>query len=893
MPAFTLPDLYMPFTTQLNPHLERAREHTRAWADRMGMFEAEDGERVWDEEGYDATDWPLFAALTHPTAQPSELDAVTDWHVWGWYFDDYFVRFFKWRRDLPGARTFVDRVMSFAPPHATPSPTPRNAVERGLDDLWARTGQLLAPAERQQFARGLDTMVRSTLWELGNLVHDRHPDPIDYLEMRRKTGGGQFAVNTSRIGVGVTVAPGILRSRAMRALGDAFADVLAFSNDMFSYDREVETEDALNNHVVVAQRFLGSDLPRAVGVVNDLLTARVEQLRKSVDDDLPRMLDETVADNAVRENVLEYGRGLQRWAAGIYRWSIGNPRYANPAQWPRQRTATADRPAHFPDGITVRRDDFRNWVGELRARGVWTAVPASADDIVTLVNWAHAHGWRVRPNGRSHSWAPLVVEPGDTDKVLLVDMTEHLNDVSIQPGTPASVTAQTGVIMEDLTAALQAAGYRLTGYPEVGDVTLGGVLAVDGHSSAVRPPDTVPEPGESFGTISNAVLELTAVVWDRDAGRYVLRTFARSDPEAAALTVGLGRSLIVRVRLQVAADRRLRCQSFDHIPAATLFADPASAGENSFAALLSRTWSASVYWFPFVAAPWLRIFSHEQARPPTSREVDSPYNYPFADSIPESASALLADVIAGQPALTPALQAAQAAHVSAGLTASAARDIWGWSRNILLSGRPSTLRVKAGSWAVITKRTNIQRAVHEFATYLTSALREHARRGEYPINQAVVLRLSGTDAPAEVAHPGARSPQLSAARPRPHCPDFDVVLWIDVLTTPGVAGSEAFYHRLEQWMLADFGRYAGVRPEWAKGWGFTDTAAWRDSTFIDEIIPAAFRYRQPPDDNWDTAVATLHALDPHGVYTTPLLNRLFASARSSTVDSTRLAVARG
>lgn len=879
MPAFSLPDLYMPFTTQQNPNLEHTRAHTRSWAAEMGMFEAEEGEQVWDEAGYDATDWALFAALTHPTAEPTELDAVTDWHVWGWYFDDYFVRFFKWRRDLPGARAFVDRVLSFAPLHATEAPTPRNAVERGLHDLWARTGSILPPAERQQFSRGLGTMVRSTLWELGNLVHDRHPDPIDYLEMRRKTGGGQFAVNTSQIGVGVTVPPRILGSRAMRALGDAFSDVLAFSNDMFSYDREVETEDQLNNHVVIAQRFLDSDLRRAVGIVNDLLTARVKEMEKSVDEDLPRLLEETGADSATEADVLEYGRGLQRWVAGIYRWSIGNPRYDNPALWPRQRGATAERPAHFPEEITLRREEFRNWEGKIRVHGTWTAAPTSADEVVTLVNWAHANGWRVRPKGRSHSWAPLVIQPDDAENVLLIDLTEHLNSVSIDAGTPASVTAQTGVVMEDLTARLQQAGHRLTGYPEIGDVTLGGVLAVDGHSSAAAPPGTTPEPGESYGTISNSVLELTAVVWDRDAGRYVLRTFDRSTPEAAALAVCLGRSLIVEVRLQVAADRRLRCQSFDHIPAATLFAAPDSADENSFAALLRQTWSASLYWFPFVAAPWLRIFSKEPTKPPASRQVDEPYNYPFADSIPESASALLTDVIAGKPALTPALQSAQAAHVSAGLTASGARDIWGWSRNILLTGRPSTLRVTAGSWAVITQRDRLQRAVHELATYLTTTLREHARRGEYPINQAVVLRVSGTDDPEEVAHPEARSPQLSAARPRPHYPDFDVVLWIDVLTTPGVPGSQKFYRELEQWMLSNFGRYAGVRPEWAKGWAFTDTSAWSDPTFIDEIIPAAFRYRQPPDDNWDTAAATLHALDPHGVYTSPLLNRLFATAR--------------
>lgn len=32
-------------------------------------------------------------------------------------------------------------------------------------------------------------------------------------------------------------------------------------------------------------------------------------------------------------------------------------------------------------------------------------------------------------------------------------------------------------------------------------------------------------------------------------------------------------------------------------------------------------------------------------------------------------------------------------------------------------------------------------------------------------------------------------------------------------------------------MLANYtGSYATLRPEWSKGWGYTDTAAWQDSS---------------------------------------------------------------
>ncbi|MET9915130.1 cholesterol oxidase substrate-binding domain-containing protein [Streptomyces sp. NPDC006476] len=52
--------------------------------------------------------------------------------------------------------------------------------------------------------------------------------------------------------------------------------------------------------------------------------------------------------------------------------------------------------------------------------------------------------------------------------------------------------------------------------------------------------------------------------------------------------------------------------------------------------------------------------------------------------------------------------------------------------------------------------------------------------------------------------------------------------------------------------------------------GRASDGAWIDRT----TIPDAYRARQPHDDNWDTAVATLRALDPAGVLTSVFRNKL-------------------
>ena len=94
MQPYELPDFYMPYPARLNPHLETARVHTKAWAREMEMLDAppeQPGSDIWDEAKFDSMDFALLCAYTHPDAPSRELDLVTDWYVWVFYFDDHFL----------------------------------------------------------------------------------------------------------------------------------------------------------------------------------------------------------------------------------------------------------------------------------------------------------------------------------------------------------------------------------------------------------------------------------------------------------------------------------------------------------------------------------------------------------------------------------------------------------------------------------------------------------------------------------------------------------------------------------------------------------------------------------------------------------------------------------
>lgn len=165
--------------------------------------------------------------------------------------------------------------------------------------------------------------------------------------------------------------------------------------------------------------------------------------------------------------------------------------------------------------------------------------------------------------------------------------------------------AGTGVTLEALLTYLEEHGLGVTAAPAPGDLTLGGALAIDAHGTAVPARGEQRLPGHTYGSLSNLVLSLTAVVWDEGSGGYVLRTYHRDEADCAALLTHLGRSLVTEVVLRVGANVNLRCVSRTDIPAAELFAAPGADGR-TLASYLDESGRVEAIWFAFTEFPGSR-----------------------------------------------------------------------------------------------------------------------------------------------------------------------------------------------------------------------------------------------------------------------------------------------
>ena len=72
--------------------------HSKAWAYEMGILDSPEkaqDEPIWDEHKFDSHDYALLFSYTHPDAPSPELDLITDWYVWVFFFDDHFLEIYR------------------------------------------------------------------------------------------------------------------------------------------------------------------------------------------------------------------------------------------------------------------------------------------------------------------------------------------------------------------------------------------------------------------------------------------------------------------------------------------------------------------------------------------------------------------------------------------------------------------------------------------------------------------------------------------------------------------------------------------------------------------------------------------------------------------------------
>jgi germacradienol/geosmin synthase len=326
--SFELPEFQINRAARLNPQLETARAHTVTWARQMGLTDPSAEVVPWTEDQLAANDFGLLCSHKFPDAPIDRLTIITDWYTWLFHLDDYFVEAFTRTGDVARAKAYLARIPQFTPVDPSrDAPAPANPTERGLADLWSRTAPTMSHGWRCRIRDSLEEILTGNLLELRRATARYSGDPVEYLEMKRKSNGGRVAACLAEFAQGAELPPDVADSPRVRALVEANNDSALLLNDIFSYDREAADGSETANMVLVLQEFLGCGPQQAVDATNDMITARIRQFEHIADVEIPEMCEDHRLGQEDRAAVLGFVDTLRDWLPGWLEWHKRAARY--------------------------------------------------------------------------------------------------------------------------------------------------------------------------------------------------------------------------------------------------------------------------------------------------------------------------------------------------------------------------------------------------------------------------------------------------------------------------------------------------------------------------------------------------------------------------------------
>ncbi|MFY1632491.1 terpene synthase family protein [Solwaraspora sp. WMMB335] len=306
------------FPFQINPHVEQARAQLTRWVHDTGLV-LRDSAR----ERFEHADFGWFASMVYPSADAGHAELMADWFAWLFLVDDQLDdgadgRSLAHLAEVMAAMRSVLTSADFGASVAGRRDVPR-AVS-SLADLWRRTAPDATDRWRRLFVQHLEECLSTAAtWEAGNRLAGTVPDEATYIAKRRHTGAIYVCMDFIDIVERIDVPDTVYDSPAFRTALDAACDVVCWTNDVYSLEKERSLGE-VHNLAYIVEHHHGLDRDAAVARVCAAIEAQT-RLFLATETELRQTFPQHAA-------VLDpYLAGMRSWMRGNVDWSSRTKRY--------------------------------------------------------------------------------------------------------------------------------------------------------------------------------------------------------------------------------------------------------------------------------------------------------------------------------------------------------------------------------------------------------------------------------------------------------------------------------------------------------------------------------------------------------------------------------------
>ncbi|KZT69830.1 terpenoid synthase [Daedalea quercina L-15889] len=269
----------------------------------------------------------ILTAQCYPHCDDEHMRVVADFLVYLFHLDnmtDVMV--------AAGTEQLADLVMNahwfpnrYIPTHAKDKEQPDEEPSAGklARDYWSRCIKDAKPGPQARFKQNLDLFFSAVQIQAANRSAGIVPDIESYIIDRRDTSGCRPAFDLIEYSMGIDLPEYVLEDPVIVALSNASNDLVAWSNDLFSYNVEQARGDEAHNMITIVMQYQGVGLQEAVDYVGELCRQTINGFAENLEH-IPSWGPE------IDRDVKIYVKGLQDWIVGSLHWSFITHRYFGP-----------------------------------------------------------------------------------------------------------------------------------------------------------------------------------------------------------------------------------------------------------------------------------------------------------------------------------------------------------------------------------------------------------------------------------------------------------------------------------------------------------------------------------------------------------------------------------
>ncbi|OKH45044.1 terpene synthase [Calothrix sp. HK-06] len=313
MEKFIFPDLYCPFPSQVNKYVDVLEEYALEWVTRFNLLKDEFSyQRLYKSKFY------FLAAGAYPYSQLEELKIANDLLNWVFIWDD--------QCDASGLgkepellEVFHKRFLEILNGlELTNKDVP---LTHALSDLRQRILQKMSRTWFLQLVCGFESWFNAYEQEAMIRAQNITPDLDTYIKLRRSSVGVGIFLTLSEMCHQLNISDSLRNHNVIKKLNLMTGDIIAWSNDIFSAPREIESGD-VHNLIIVLKYHQQISLKQAmnhVAVMHDQEVKKMINFEASI----------PCFGEQLNAQVAKYILGCHAWIRSNLDWYSHSDRYQN------------------------------------------------------------------------------------------------------------------------------------------------------------------------------------------------------------------------------------------------------------------------------------------------------------------------------------------------------------------------------------------------------------------------------------------------------------------------------------------------------------------------------------------------------------------------------------